>query len=208
MHKLWASTYKEVLLLLRDWGGVAILFIMPVLLLLVITSIQDSTFKSFGEIKIPVVLVDNDKGDVSKIIVESLAESNSFEIKAMDSEAQAKEAVFSGKEQLAIVIPEGLSVSLQSKVDRNVLGILARFGIDEDAESPKENTAIQTKEVRLYFDPVSQMGFKSSVKSGIDKMVSKIETESIYNAFLEELGEDGDEVIFETDNFITRSEER
>src|SRR5690554_7869665 len=70
----------------------------------------------------------------------------------------------------------------------------------------KENTAIQTKEVRLYFDPVSQMGFKSSVKSGIDKMVSKIETESIYNAFLEELGEDGDEVIFETDNFITFTE--
>jgi len=206
MHKLWASTYKELLLLLRDWGGVAILFIMPVLLLLVITSIQDSTFKSFGEFKIPLILVDNDKGDVSKIIVESLAESNSFEIKAMDSEAQAKEAVFSGKEQLAIVIPEGLSVSLQSKVDRNVSGILARFGIDEDAESPKENTAIQTKEVRLYFDPVSQMGFKSSVKSGIDKMVSKIETESIYNAFLEELGEDGDEVIFETDNFITFTE--
>src|SRR5690554_3008793 len=92
MHKLWASTYKELLLLLRDWGGVAILFIMPVLLLLVITSIQDSTFKSFGEFKIPLILVDNDKGDVSKIIVESLADSNSFEIISMDSEEKEKEA--------------------------------------------------------------------------------------------------------------------
>ena len=124
MHKLWASTYKELLLLLRDWGGVAILFIMPVLLLLVITSIQDSTFKSFGEFKIPLILVDNDKGDVSKIIVESLEDSNSFEIISMDSEEKAKKAVFSGKEQLAIVIPEGLSASLQDKVDRNVSGLV------------------------------------------------------------------------------------
>src|SRR5690554_3951602 len=130
MHKLWASTYKEVLLLLRDWGGVAILFIMPVLLLLVITSIQDSTFKSFGQIILSDILVDNDNGDVSKIIIDSLAKSNSFEIRAMDSETQAKEAVFSGKEQLAIVISEGMSVSLKSKVVRNVSGILARFSID------------------------------------------------------------------------------
>jgi ABC-2 type transport system permease protein len=124
----------------------------------------------------------------------------------MDSEEKAKEAVFSGKEQLAIVIPEGLSVSLQDKVDRNVSGILARFGVDEEPETTLVKTAVPAKEVRLYFDPVSQMGFKSSVKSGIDKMVSKIETESIYNAFLEELGEDGDEVIFDTDNFITFKE--
>lgn len=205
MHKLWASTYKELLLLLRDWGGVAILFIMPVLLLLVITSIQDSTFKSFGEFKIPVILVDNDKGHVSEIIKESLAESNSFQIISMASEEKAKEAVFSGKEQLAIVIPEDLSVSLQHKVDSNVSGILARFGIDEESETHSDRMT-PTKEVRLYFDPVSQMGFKSSVKNNIDRMVSKIEVESIYNAFLVELGEDGDDVIFDTDDFIAFKE--
>lgn len=209
MHKLWASTYKELLLLSRDWGGVAILFIMPVLLLLVITSVQDSTFKSFGEFKIPVILVDQDKGEVSKIIASSLAESNSFEIIPMESEEDAKNAVFSGKEQLAIVIPQDLSKSLNNKVDKNVGGILERFGIGEKNHIPQD-TEISPVEVRLYFDPVSQMSFKSAIKNAIDRMVSKIETESIYNAFLDELGEQTDEaegeLIFDTESFISFNE--
>jgi len=55
MHKLWASTYKEFLLLIRDLGGIAILFVMPILLLVVITLVQDSTFKTISEVKIPVL---------------------------------------------------------------------------------------------------------------------------------------------------------
>lgn len=209
MHKLRASSYKELLLLSRDWGGVAILFIMPVLLLLVITSVQDSTFKSFGEFKLPIILVDNDHGEVSKVITENLRNSNSFEIIQMNSEEDAKNAVFSGKEQLAIVIPEDLSVSLQSKVDKNIGGILNKFGLSTQ-ENISNATPIQSVEVRLYFDPVSQMSFKSAIKNAIDRMVSKIETESIYQAFIEELSEQSDtdqaEMFFDTENLISFKE--
>ena len=200
MHKLWASTYKELLLLTRDLGGIAILFIMPLLLLIVITSVQDSTFKTISDIKIPVLLVDNDKGEVSKNIIENLSESNSFEILQRASEEEAKEAVFAGKYQLAIVIPENLSASLQKKVDQNVEGILSKFGLEEDSLTVVEE--ISQKEVRLYFDPATQVSFKSSVKNGIDKMISKIETQSIYKAFQTELGEEDTEPIFDTENFI------
>ena len=208
MHKLWASTYKEFLLLTRDWGGVAILFIMPILLLLVITSVQDGTFKTIGDYKIPVLLVDNDNGEVSATIIEILAESNSFDISHSDSEEKAKEAVFSGKEQLAIVIPKNLSVSLQKKVDQNVSGILAKFGLEENSLAVSES--IPQKEIRLYFDPASQMSLRSSVKNGIDKIISTIEVRSIYKAFQSELGEEdifGDEEsIFDTESFISFQE--
>lgn len=207
MHKLWASTYKEMLLLIRDLGGIAILFIMPLLLLIVITLVQDSTFKTISDIKIPVLLVDNDQGEVSKSILENLSESNSFEIVQKSSEADAKKAVFSGKYQLAVVIPENLTSSLQKKVDQNVAGILSKFGLEEDSTLVARQP-ISQKEVRLYFDPATQQSFKSSVKNGIDKMISKIETESIYKAFQTELGEDDTrhdgqaEPIFETESFI------
>ena len=204
MYKLWASTYKELLLLIRDLGGIAILFIMPLLLLIVITLVQDSTFKTISDIKIPVLLVDNDKGEISKSILENLSESNSFEILKKTSEEEAKDAVFSGKYKLAIVIPENLSVSLQKKVDQNVDGILSKFGLEEDTLAV-EKEIIPQKEVRLYFDPATQTSFKSSVKNGIDKMISKIETQSIYKAFQTELGE-GDEAIFDTENFIAFKE--
>lgn len=205
MHKLWASTYKETLLLLHDLGGIAILFIMPMLLLIVITLVQDNTFKTIGNIKIPVLLVDNDKGEISKSIIKNLSESSAFELLQKNSEAEAKDAVFSGKYQLAIVIPENLSASLQKKVDQNVKGILSKFGLEE-ANLSTAKTVVAPKEVRLYFDPATQQSFKSSVKNGIDKMISKIETQHIYSAFQTELGEAEGEPIFDTEKFITFKE--
>lgn len=205
MYKLWASIYKEVLLLIRDIGGIAILFIMPLLLLIVITSIQDSTFKSISDIKIQVLLVDNDKGEVSENIIKNLGSSNSFEILQIETETEAEKAVFSGKYQLAIIIPKNLSSSLKNKVDQNVDGMLSKFGLEED----HVDNVIEDKElneVRLYFDPIVQSAFKTSVKNGIDKIISKIEIESIYKAFQKQLEEEATEEIFSTENFISFKE--
>ena len=90
MHKLWASTYKELLLLSRDIGGLAILFVMPLVLVVTITLIQDSTFRSINENKIPILWVDHDKGEVSKNIYDGLAESKSFNIIAKESDNEAQ----------------------------------------------------------------------------------------------------------------------
>lgn len=204
MHKLWASTYKERLLLLRDAGGLAILFIMPLVLIITITLIQDSTFKTVADVKIPILVVDNDHGNISETIQNGLADSNAFEVILNSNEDSARDLVFTGKYQLAIIIPENLSEDLEKKVNQNVEGIIAKFGLEE--EIVQEKSPIAKKEVKLYFDPATQMSFKSSVKNGIDKMISKIETQSIYKAFQEQITDDPSEVIFETDNFITFTE--
>lgn len=204
MHKLWASTYKERLLLLRDAGGLAILFIMPLVLIITITLIQDSTFKTVADVKIPILVVDNDHGNISETIQNGLADSNAFEVILNSNEDSARDLVFTGKYQLAIIIPENLSEDLEKKVYQNVEGIIAKFGLEE--EIVQEKSPIAKKEVKLYFDPATQMSFKSSVKNGIDKMISKIETQSIYKAFQEQITDDPSEVIFETDNFITFTE--
>ncbi|RSK41378.1 ABC transporter permease [Mangrovimonas spongiae] len=204
MHKLLASTYKEFLLLSRDIGGIAILFIMPLVLIVTITLIQDSTFKTVTDVTIPILVVDNDKDNVSTTILNGLKDSNAFEIITKSHETEAKDLVFKGKYQLAIVIPDGLTTGLQSKIDQNVEELLAKFSLEENTK--KENTVIEQKEVRLYFDPATQLSFKSSVKNGIDKMISKIETQSIYQAFQEQISDDPSEKIFETDSFITFKE--
>jgi len=205
MHKLWASTYKEFLLLTRDWGGLAILFLMPLLLVITITLIQDGTFKTLKEAKIPVLLVDQDKGKISKTIFDDLNEFASFDLIENSSEDEAKDLVSKGEYQLAIIIPENLSIDLEKKVDQNVNGILAKFGVYDSIEDAAKNK-IASKEVRLYFDPAAQYNFKSSVKNGIEKMISKVETQSIYEAFQNELSEDPSEVIFDTDSFISFKE--
>lgn len=207
------SVYKEFLLLKRDFGGLIILFVMPLVLIITITLIQDSTFRTVTESKIPVVLIDNDKGEISKSVIENLNKSGQFEIvSSLDgknlTEDSAKEAVFKGKFQLAIIIPENLSKDLQLKVNQNVDKIISNFGIGDLSEEPKKDSLpqiINKKEVRLYFDPATQATFKSNVKSSIDKMISQIETKSIYATFQEQLGE-GEEPIFEQESFITFKE--
>jgi ABC-2 type transport system permease protein len=204
MHKLFASTYKEFLLLTRDFGGLAILFLMPLLLVITITTIQDGTFKIIKESKIPVLWVDHDQGEISKTIYQGLANSKTLELIENKSETEAAALVFKGDYQLAIVIPENLSRDLNKKVDENVSGIMAKFGLAEDATSTI--STIEKKEVRLYFDPATQFAFKSSIKNGIDQMIAKVETQSIYKAFQEQISDDPSEAIFDTESFISFKE--
>ena len=205
MHKLLASTYKEFLLLTRDLGGLAILFLMPILLVITITIIQDGTFKTLNETKIPVLWVDNDRGETAENIYQNLAKVNTLELIQKTSENEAKELVFKGDYQLAIVIPENLSRDLDRKVDENVRGMLAKFGLNEDSISLAKTSNSQ-KEVRLYFDPATQYTFKSSIKNGIDQMIAKVETQRIYKAFQEQVTDDPNEVIFDTEPFVTFKE--
>lgn len=205
MYKLWASIYKEFLLLTRDLGGLTILFVMPLVLIITITLIQDSSFKSIQESKIPILIVDNDKGMISSTIFEGLRNQKLFEVIVKEKESEVEELVFKGTYQLAIVIPENLSKDLELKISQNVEGVLSDFGM-EDKDTSATNIEIPTKEVRLYFDPAIRQSFKSSIKSGIDKMISKIETESIYKAFQEQLLDDDSSFTFNSEKFITFNE--
>ena len=211
MYKFLMSVYKEILLLKRDFGGLVILFVMPLVLIITITLIQDSTFKSVTESKIPILLVDNDNGEISKTVKLNLNESGSFEIVtkidgADITEKTAQEAVYKGKYQLAIIIPEKLSHDLQVKVNQNVNKIVSQFGLEDSTAVAKEEPVVKSKEVKLYFDPATQLTFKNAVKSAIDKMISQIETKSIYATFQDQLGEEGDEPLFEQESFITFKE--
>ncbi|MFG4000779.1 ABC transporter permease [Flavobacterium aquidurense] len=211
VNKIWMSVVKEFLLLKRDLGGLIILFIMPLVLVITVTLIQDSTFKTISDNKIPILLVDNDNGSVSKTVFDNLEKSNLFSvITQIDNktitEEVAKEAVYKGKFQLAIVIPKDLSIDLQTKIDQNVENIISKMGLTEtdstaQTEKPK---VIREKEVKLYFDPAVQMSFKNAVMSSIDKMISQIETKSIYTTFQNQLGEGT--VEFDQKSFITFKE--
>lgn len=209
IYKLWMSVVKEFLLLKRDLGGLIILFVMPLVLVITVTLIQDSTFKTVSDSKIEILLVNNDNGSVAKTVYDNLQKSNLFtvvtQIKDIPlTEAVAKEAVYKGKYQLAIVIPENLSKDLQEKIDQNVQKIVSSIGLTDTIAQTETPKIITQKEVRLYFDPAVQISFKNAVMNSIDKMISQIETHSIYTAFQKQLGEGS--ANFEQKSFITFKE--
>ncbi|MFH6960977.1 ABC transporter permease [Flavobacterium plurextorum] len=208
IYKIWMSVVKEFLLLKRDLGGLIILFIMPLVLVITVTLIQDSTFKKVSDSKIPILLVDNDKGSVSKTVFDNLEKSDLFSVVTQIdnktiTEDIARENVYKGKFQLAIVIPKDLSSDLQAKVDQNVEKIVSSLGITDSTAASEPKRIIKEKEVKLYFDPAVQMSFKNAVMSSIDKMISQIETKSIYTTFQNQLGGNAD---FEQKSFISFKE--
>lgn len=209
IYKIWMSVVKEFILLKRDLGGLVILFIMPLVLVITVTLIQDSTFKTVSDTKIQILLVDNDNGSVSKTVFDNLEKSQLFSVVTQIdnkplTEEVAKENVYKGKFQLAIIIPKNLSTDLQAKIDQNVENIVSKMGFSDSIAKPKTSKIIQQKEVKLYFDPAVQLSFKNSVMSSIDKMISQIETKSIYTTFQNQLGEENTK--FEQKSFITFKE--
>lgn len=204
--KIIQSVLKELKLLFRDFGGLIILFLMPVVLVVVVTSIQDSTFQSIGASKIPVLWVDNDKDSISHQIKRELTETENFTIietlgqQPLD-ETTAQNEVFKGNYQMAIVLPENLTSGLNIKVRQNVDAMLDEMGLSTSTYEPVE---VEPKEIRLFFDPATQVAFKNGMKSSIDKMILQLENESIYQTFEEQLG--SSETMNYQESFITFKE--
>lgn len=204
--KLWHCIVKEFKLLFRDIGGLITLFAMPIILVLVVTSIQDSTYQSISASKIPVLWIDHDQDSISLKVKKELEASQSFSLittannKAI-TEATAKELVFKGKYQMAIVIPKNLTSDLNIKVRQNVDGILDEMGMSTSTYEPVE---VEKKEIRMYFDPATQVAFKNGIKSNIDKMVAQLESDAIYKTFETQLG--GNSSASFNDTFISFKE--
>lgn len=187
LYKLWRSFIKEILLLKRDIGGIVIIFVMPLLLIVTITLIQDSTFKNLEGSKIPIIFIDNDKSEVSKNIKGELENSKTFQLLTNFNEKSAQDAVFAGEYQMAIVIPQDLTKDLNSNIDSKVQAIVSSFGLEGDSAQAKIE-APKAKEIHLYFDPATNAGFKNSVMNSVNKMVFEIENKKIYKAFQDQLG--------------------
>lgn len=187
LYKLWRSFVKEILLLKRDIGGIVIIFVMPLLLIITITLIQDSTFKNLEGSKIPIIFIDNDKSEVSKNIKQELESSKTFELLTNFTEKSAQDAVFGGDYQMAIVIPKNLTKDINSNIDSKVQTIVSSFGLEESS-GKAQIKAIKAKDIHLYFDPATNIGFKNNVMNAVNKMVFEIENKKIYKAFQDQLG--------------------
>lgn len=121
ISKLLAVMKKETLLLLRDRVGLSILFIMPMILIMVMTLIQDAAFKTLNEKGVPIVFVNNDKDSLGNMIERGLRNNELCSYNDMidgkpATEEKAKIAVAEGKFLVGIVIPENATRVIRKNV--------------------------------------------------------------------------------------------
>lgn len=192
MYKVFHAILKELRLLKRDLLGFAIIFLMPLVLVITITYIQHSIESNMGGIELPILLADNDKGDLSQKVIENLSQSNNIKIiSKIDGNdvttSLGKEMISTGEQRILIVIPEGFSAYIQSQTDLHVAKILSEV-IPDHEEVVLEKKEL--KEVEIYFDPAVGANVRNSLKTAIDNMISNIETKAMYSTFEREFDTD------------------
>jgi len=186
MIKLLAAIKKEALILLRDRVGLAVLFIMPMILIFVMTLIQDSAFKSLNERGIPILFVDEDKDTLGVSIEQGLRNSgmctfnNTIDGVPATAE-QLEKAVSDGKFLVGIVVPKGATQAIRNNVKTLVQQTLGT----SDTSTPISDSI----EIKIYIDPITKKSFLTAVTSSLREFISEIKTKIMFQTFSEQISE-------------------
>ncbi len=185
MNKFTASIRKEILLLLSDKTGLLLMFAMPLLLVLVITIIQDSVYKVVNENKIPLLVVNHDPGGQGEKLIETLGGSGVFEIEARNDlrPGQLKEELISKGKLIALYLPENLTSGIVNNATVVSRLMMKDMGMEFDSA---RQTAGPMPELSFYHDPVLQESYTISVMNIIRSYMRGLEIAVVIDRLYED----------------------
>src|SRR5436190_2725262 len=80
MKRILATIIKEWQLLRQDISGLLLLLVMPAALIIVMALIEDAPFQDYHEMKLDLLLADNDHGSTARQIIDGLRHSRNFNL--------------------------------------------------------------------------------------------------------------------------------
>ncbi|MBX2920981.1 MAG: ABC transporter permease [Chitinophagaceae bacterium] len=179
MFKLWYTIVKDYRILTRDKIGLTLMFIMPVVLAIVIASVQNSTFELVNENKIPILLYSSDSGMAAKQLDTALEKTRMFSIKrpagVLSAEA-IKDMVNTKDALVAIVIPPGYSEEVLRKSQAVSKQALKDLELEKDTVASGNR---QGMEVTMYYHPVLQQSFRKSIDGGLQSALQVVQSKYI-----------------------------
>ncbi|HLF24890.1 MAG TPA: ABC transporter permease [Anaerolineae bacterium] len=118
LRQILSLTLKDLKILFKDTGGVATLFLMPMMFIFVMTLALGSTFGDNSDNPIEVLIVNEDSGPVGAQIVEGFKAVAGFSVEtdwdgAALTRAQAEELIANQTRNIAVVIPAGFSETIE-----------------------------------------------------------------------------------------------
>jgi len=179
MHILRATIIKDLKILMRDRLGLAMMFFMPVLLVIIITSVQNSTFELVNNNKISLLAYNLDKGTEGKRLMEAIEKIGLFKLLPSDTGSSYQEIstrMHARDALVAVVIPAGFSSSIQSRANE----IASRALQDPDSAAVgKRVSAVAPDSLIMYYHPVMQQSFRNSIEGALHSAVQVIQGEAI-----------------------------
>jgi ABC-2 type transport system permease protein len=179
MFKLWATIIKDIRILTRDKVGLAVMFGMPILLVLIVTSIQNNTFQLINKNKIPLLICNRDSGKISLEFIQAVDKLDMFklvQISKDQSDKQIAGRMHSRNELLAIIIPPDFSEKIGDKAKTVAGKALNAFGAGGDTI---KTTAGNAGSITLYFQPVLQESYRQSIHGALDGTLQLVESKQV-----------------------------
>ncbi len=170
--------------------GLTLMFLMPIILAIVIASVQNSTFELVNENKIPILLLNKDTSEPARELETALAKVGMFDIKKTDgiqNEQALKDRINTKDALVAIVIPGNYSEDVLKKAENIASEALKNIVLPQDTmqQAPHEAAPVQ-----LYYHPVLQQSFRKSIDGMLRSTLQFIQTKyivkEVYHAVNEE----------------------
>lgn len=177
--KLWATIKKDTRILIRDKVGIALMFGMPIILVIVVTGIQRNTFDALNKTKVELILCNKDTGSGSTTFIKAIDSIGMFKLLPVsgdESLAQLKEIMHKKNVSLGMIIPAGFSRQMETRAKNTSNKALNAFGIAGDSTKARANL---DEPVTLLFDPVLQEAFKLSVRGALGSALQMVESRQV-----------------------------
>ncbi|MFT3902547.1 MAG: ABC transporter permease [Niabella sp.] len=177
MYKLWATIKKDCYILLRDKVGLSLMFLMPVVLALVITTVQNSTFELVNDKKVPILVLNEDKGEAGAVLENTLQNGGTFILKKVTQggDIQLKARMQQKEALLGLVIPPHYTEDVLQKaahVSAQALGVVGMSDeTNEQAHKPSPIT--------LYYHPVLQSSFRQGINGALHSVLQIVQSKYI-----------------------------
>lgn len=206
MYKLRATISKDVRVLLRDRIGLVFMFGMPILLVLIVTSIQNSTFELVNKNKVSLLICNRDTGAVSRDFIQAVDKIGFFQLmpagstggSAGSADTASSSAAAPGdliRERirhkdalLGLVIPADFSARIAARAKSVTGKVQASFGLDSTVNVPG-GVANDSLPVSLYYHPVLQESFRRSAEGALYSALQLVESKHILRTLYYSLNE-------------------
>jgi ABC-2 type transport system permease protein len=189
MFKLYATILKDFRMLTRDKVGLALMFAMPVVLAIVITTIQNGTFKLVNENKVPLLLCNRDSGEASTQLIAAINKIGMFkllQVSASQTDRQLTDRMHAKDALVAIIIPRGFSLQISNNAKSIASKALTHLGLEQDTG---KLAAGAPDPITLYYHPVLQESFRSSIQGALHSALQLVQNKQILKSIYFSLNE-------------------
>ncbi len=174
LNRLYAIFIKEIQILFHDKAGLAVLYLMPLVLVFLMVFIQDRSFNVLKEVEIPLIFADDDQEAIGKALQQALRENRLFRFTQVNDSLNRvadyiKKSVSSGKFKAGVYVPGELTVQTKELL------------LDKSA------LPIRAIRLQLYFDPAVKQSLQQLVQSAIRETIARAETRLLLMNLQEQL---------------------